>query len=80
MIIVKCWDIRRVGRRDRPFYVNSIKVADLWKEKHPDDDIFDKEFMIFETVDEIKAFDDAELRKQALAKLTDAEKAVLGVK
>ncbi len=64
MIILECWDIRREGQPPmRPYYVNSKEVADLWKEKHPYDDVYEKEFIIFETVDEIKAFDDRELRK-----------------
>jgi hypothetical protein len=44
------------------------------------DEIYETEFVILDDLNEVEAFKNGELRKQALAKLTDVEKVVLGLK
>ena len=83
MKIVKCWDIQVWDGGDRhnhKYYVATKEAADEWKAKNKFDEIYEKEFVILDNWDELQAYKDGELRKRALAKLTDAEKVVLGLK
>jgi len=83
MQIIKCWDIQVWDGGDRHnhrYYVATQEAAEQWKEKNKYDEIYFKEFVILDDLSEVEAFKNGELRKQALAKLTDAEKVVLGLK
>jgi hypothetical protein len=83
MQIIKCWDIQTWDGGDRHnhrYYVKTKEAADAWMAKNKYDMVFEHEFVILDSWDELQAFKDGELRKQALAKLTDAEKVVLGLK
>jgi hypothetical protein len=83
MKIIKCWDIQVWDGGDRhnhKYYVATKEAADEWKAKNKFDEIYEKEFVILDNWDELQAYKDGELRKRALAKLTDAEKVVLGLK
>ena len=83
MQIIKCWDIQVWDGGDRhnhKYYVKTREAAAAWKEKNKYDEIYLTEFVILDDLTEIEAFKNGELRKQALAKLTDAEKIVLGLK
>jgi hypothetical protein len=83
MKVIKCWDIQVWDGGDRhnhKYYVATKEAADEWKAKNKFDEIYEKEFVILDNWDELQAYKDGELRKRALAKLTDAEKVVLGLK
>ncbi len=83
MQVIKCWDIQVWDGGDRhnhKYYVKTKEAADAWMAKNKYDMIFEQEFVILDGLDEIEAYKNGELRKRALAKLTDAEKVVLGLK
>jgi hypothetical protein len=83
MKVIKCWDIQVWDGGDRhnhKYYVATKEAADEWKAKNKFDEIYEKELVILDSWDELQAYKDGELRKRALAKLTDAEKVVLGLK
>jgi nucleoside-triphosphatase THEP1 len=83
MKVIKCWDIQVWDGGDRhnhKYYVATKEAADEWMAKNKYDAVYEKEFVILDDLGEIEAFKNGELRKRALAKLTDAEKVVLGLK
>jgi hypothetical protein len=83
MQIIKCWDIQTWDGGDRhnhKYYVKTEEDARAWLEKNKYDAIYECEFVILDDLTEVEAFKNGQLRKQALAKLTDAEKVVLGLK
>jgi len=83
MQIIKCWDIQTWDGGDRhnhKYYVKTEEDARAWLEKNKYDAIYEREFVILDDLTEVEAFKNGQLRKQALAKLTDAEKVVLGLK
>jgi len=83
MKIIKCWDIQVWDggeRHNHRYYVATKEAADEWKFRNKYDEVYEKEFVILDDLGEVEAFKNGELRKQALAKLTDAEKVVLGLK
>jgi len=83
MQIIKCWDIQVWDGGDRHnhrYYVKTKEAADAWMEKNKYDTVYETEFVILDDLSELQAYKDGELRKRALAKLTDAEKVVLGLK
>jgi hypothetical protein len=83
MQIIKCWDIQVWDGGDRhhhKYYVKTKEAADEWIANNKYDSIYEHEFVILDSWDELQAYKDGELRKRALAKLTDAEKVVLGLK
>ncbi len=83
MQVIKCWDIQVWDGGDRhnhKYYVSTKEAADEWIARNKYDTVFEKEFVILDSWDELQAYKDGELRKRALAKLTDAEKVVLGLK
>ena len=83
MQIIKCWDIQVWDGGDRhnhKYYVATKEAADAWKAKNKFDEVYQKEFVILDSWDELQEYQTGELRKRALAKLTDAEKQVLGLK
>ena len=82
MKIIKCWDIQVWDGGDRhnhKYYVATKEAADEWKAKNKFDEVYEKEFVILDSWDELEAYENGELRKRALAKLTDAERKVLGL-
>ena len=82
MKIIKCWDIQVWDGGDRhnhKYYVTTKEAADEWKAKNKFDEVYEKEFVILDSWDELEAYKNGELRKRALAKLTDAERKVLGL-
>jgi hypothetical protein len=83
MQIIKCWDIQvwdGADRHNHKYYVKTKEAADEWMAKNKYDMIDEKEIVILDDLTEVEAFKNGELRKRALAKLTDAEKVVLGLK
>lgn len=83
MKIIKCWDIQIWDGGDRfhhKYYVATKEAAAAWKVKHKYDEVLEREFVILDSLDELTEYESGELRKQALAKLTEAEKKVLGLK
>ena len=83
MQIIKCWDIQVWDGGDRhnhKYYVKTKQAADEWMAMNKYDTVYETEFVILDDLDEVEAFKNGELRKRALAKLTDAEKVVLGLK
>ncbi len=83
MQIIKCWDIQVWDGGDRHhhrYYVATQEAAEAWKEKNKYDEIYEKEFVILDDLTELEAYKKGELRKRALAKLTEEDKIVLGLK
>jgi hypothetical protein len=83
MKILKVWDIQvwdGGGRHNHKYYVATKQAADAWKADNKFDEIYEKEFVILDSLEELKDYESGQLRKQALAKLTEAEKKVLGLK
>lgn len=83
MKIIKCWDIQVWDGGDRhnhKYYVATKEAADEWKFRNKFDEVYEKEFVILDSWDELEEYKNGELRKRALAKLTEEERIVLGVK
>ena len=83
MQIIKCWDIQVWDGGDRHnhrYYVATKEAADEWMSENKYDAIYEQEFVILDSLDELEEFRNGELRKRALAKLTAEEKIVLGLK
>lgn len=83
MQIIKCWDIQTWDggeRYNHKYFVATKEAAIAWKEKNKYDEVYEKEFVILDSLDELKEYENGELRKRALAKLTETEKKVLGLK
>lgn len=83
MKIIKCWDIQGWDGGDRHnhrYYVATKEAAEQWKEKNKFDEIYECEMVILDDLPEVEAFKNGELRKRALAKLTEEERIVLGLK
>ena len=83
MKILKVWDIQVWDGGDRhthKYYVATKEAADEWIEKNKYDMIYEKEIVILDSWDELQDYKNGELRKRALAKLTEEERIVLGVK
>lgn len=83
MKIHKVWDIQVWDGGDRhnhKYYVATKEAADEWIEKNKYDMIYEKEIVILDSWDELQDYKNGELRKRALAKLTEEERIVLGVK
>ena len=83
MQIVKCWDIQAWDggeRHNHRYYVATKEAADEWLKNHPHDAAYQHNMVILDDLNEVEAFKNGELRKRALAKLTDEERIVLGLK
>ena len=83
MQIIKCWDIQTWDGGDRhnhKYYVATKEAADAWLSKNKYDSVNEREFVILDSLDELTEYENGELRKRALAKLSEAEKKVLGLK
>lgn len=83
MQIIKCWDIQVWDggeRHNHKYYVATKEAADEWMAKNKFDSVYEREFVILDSWNELQDYKTGELRKRALAKLTDEEKLVLGVK
>jgi hypothetical protein len=82
MNIIKCWDILvwdGADRHNHKYYVATKEVADEWKIKNKYDEILEREFVILDNLGEVLDYENGELRKKALMKLTPAEIKVLGL-
>ena len=83
MQVIKCWDIQvwdGAERTNHKYYVKTEAAAKEWQKNNKYDSIYPCEFVILDDLSEIELFENGELRKQALAKLTDAERIALGLK
>ena len=86
MKIIKCYDIHVWDGGDRSYHKYYLARTDddtelkKWKAQHKHDTAYDAELIIFDSFDEIDQYENGELRRRALAKLTDAEKIALGLK
>lgn len=83
MRIIKCWDIQVWDGGDRcnhKYFVFSEEAALEWKKNNRFDSIYEREFIIFDNLEEIKKHASGEARKRALAKLTNEDKFALGIK
>lgn len=83
MKIIKCWDIQVWDGGDRhnhKYYVSTKETADEWMKKNTYDTVYEKEMVILDSWDELQDYKNGELRKRALAKLTEEERIVLGLK
>ena len=83
MKIIKCWDIQVWDGGDRcnhKYFVATKEAADAWMAKNKFDSVYEKEFIIFDDLAELDSYRKGELRKRALAKLSEEDIAVLGLK
>ena len=83
MQIIKCWDIQVWDGGDRhnhKYYVATKEAADEWMKNNKYDTVYEHEFVVLDSWDELQDYKNGELRKRALAKLTDEEKIILGLK
>jgi len=83
MQIIKCWDIQVWDggeRHNHRYYVATKEAADEWMAKNKYDMVYEHNMIILDDLNEIEAYKNGELRKHALAKLTDEDKIVLGLK
>ena len=83
MKIIKCWDIQVWDggeRHNHKYYVATKEAADEWIANNKYDTVFENEFVILDSWDELQEYKNGELRKRALAKLTAEEQVVLGLK
>jgi hypothetical protein len=81
MKTLKVWDIQIWDGGDRcnhAFYVTSKTEADLWKQKNTYDTVNDREFEIYDTIEEYLEGKSEKTRERALAKLTPIERKSLG--
>ena len=82
MKIVKCWDIQTWDGGDRhnhKCYVATKEASQAWLANNKYDTVVKREFVIFDSLDELTEYENGELRKRALAKLSEDEKKVLGL-
>lgn len=83
MKIIKCWDIQvwdGGGCHNHRYYVATKEAADEWKAKNKFDAIYEKEFVILDSYAELMDYRSGEALKRALAKLTEEDKILLGLK
>ena len=83
MQVIKCWDIQVWDggeRHNHRYYVKTKEAADEWIAKNKYDRVYEHEIVILDDCNEIEEYKNDELRKRALAKLTDLEKKALGLK
>jgi len=75
---IAVWD---GGERHIPkFYFILKKDAEDYKKDHPHDTFYNKKLKVYATYQDFKDENDQVIRERALAKLTPAEKFVLGLK
>ena len=82
MKIIKCWDIQvwdGGSMHHHKYYVATKEAAAEWKAKNKYDEIVEREFVILDDLTELGEYKNGELRKRALAKLTEQERKVLGL-
>ncbi len=82
MKILTVWDIQVWDGSDRhshKYYVASKEAADAWMKKNRFDRVTTKDLVVFDNLEDIEHFNLMEVRKKALAKLTEDEKLALGV-
>ena len=73
---IEVWD---GAERHYPRYLVSNKeAADEWKSNNKHDLIVEKNMIIFDSIKELMDFKSGEIKRQALAKLSDVEKRALG--
>lgn len=83
MQIIKCWDIQVWDggeRHNHKYYVATKEAADKWLEKNTYDSVWEKEFVILDSFAELEIYRNGQMRQRALAKLTEEDKIVLGLK
>ena len=83
MQIIKCWDIQVWDggeRHNHKCYVATKEAADQWMKKNTYDSVWEREFVILDSFAELEEYRNGEMRKRALAKLTEEDKKVLGLK
>lgn len=83
MQIIKCWDIQVWDggeRHNHKYFVATKEAADQWMAKNTYDSVWEREFIILDNFAELEEYRNGEMRKRALAKLTEEDKKVLGLK
>ena len=82
MLCINCWAVEVWDGGDRhnlKFYVKTKEEAEKWKVKNPHDFIHEKNFIIFDTIEEAQENDLAKVRERVLAKLSPIERKALGL-
>lgn len=83
MKIIKVWDIQVWDGGDRhnhKYYVATKETAEQWIAYNKFDAFYEKEMIILDSWDELEEYKNGEMRKRALAKLTEQDKKVLGLR
>ena len=82
MITLTVYDIQVWDGRDRHIhkhYTTDPEATKAWLNKNPHDFIQKKTMIIAESTEELFDMDSGEVKRRALAKLTEAEKIALGL-
>ena len=56
------------------------EAADEWKFRNKYDEVYEHQIVILDDLKEVEEYKNGEMRKRALAKLTEEDKIVLGLK
>ncbi len=83
MKILKCYQIfisDGGGGSKHGFYVMSKEAAEQWTAKNTWDFFYEKEITIFDDLEDYETNSAEALKRNALAKLTEQEKELLGLK
>ena len=83
MKIIKVWDIQVWDGGDRhnhKYYVATKEAAEQWIAYNKFDTFYEKEMVILDSWDELQEYKNGEMRKRALAKLTEQDKKILGLR
>lgn len=82
MQIIDCYSIcvwDGGSGQNHKYYVSNRETAQEWVKTYTFDSIYQKQFIILDSMDEIANFQKEELRKSALSKLSADERDALGL-
>jgi hypothetical protein len=82
MITLKLYDIQvwdGGSSHNHKHYTTDLVAAACWQTVHEHDFIIEKTMVIAESIKELFDLDSGEVKRRALAKLTEAEKIALGL-
>jgi hypothetical protein len=82
MITLKLYDIQvwdGGSEYNHKHYTSDLEAAEAWMAKNKYDNVVERTMIIAESVEELFDLDSGEIKKRALAKLTEAEKIALGL-
>jgi hypothetical protein len=82
MKIINCWDIQVWDGADGMDQVScgNGELADEWKKENRYDSVYEKQFIILDSYEELMDYKNGEARKRVLSKSTEEDKIALGLK